>query len=69
MTTEIALMSLMPDVNITSSEHERILHDMLSIVTKQDGCKSVWYGLPIEKPGTLEIIIGTSRPPYLPLSH
>jgi hypothetical protein len=61
--TEIAFIPLKPNVDVSSDEHKQVLLDALAVIRRQEGCKAVYWGVPLEKErgGEVEVVIGTSH--------
>lgn len=58
--TEIATIVLKPDVSIGEGEATQIWQSTLNTVSKQPGFQKYYYGLQIENPKTLSLLVGGS---------
>jgi hypothetical protein len=61
--SEIAILPLHPGVNLESGEDKQILDDTLATIAKQHGFKNMYWGLKVEDPSVLQMVISTY---YLP---
>lgn len=62
--TEIAFIPLKPGVDVSSGEHKQVLLGALGVIRRQEGCKAVYWGVPIEREGEVEVIIGMISPSF-----
>jgi hypothetical protein len=64
--TEIAFIPLKPGIDVSSGEHKQVLLDALAVIRRQEGCTTLYYGVPIERPTEVEVIIGAIPPSFFP---
>lgn len=56
---EIVYIPLKPNTDLTSGESAEIFNDGLVTVSSQPGARDIYWGRQIERPDTIDLIIGT----------
>jgi hypothetical protein len=56
--TEIAILPLLPDVDISKGDGLKVVQRLLATLKEQSGFKSAVYGLQVEHPDTMTLLIG-----------
>jgi hypothetical protein len=59
--TEIAILPLLPEVDISQGEGLQVVQRMLSTLNQQEGFQGAVYGTQVEHPDLMTLMIGTMR--------